>query len=147
MNDKDLRHLSRGELLELLIEQTRRADELEARLAEAQARLEKREIAIDKAGTLAEASLMLNGVFEAAEKAAAQYLENIQRLSGRQQQVCDDMEAAARDRAQAILEEAERACRAREARCDQYEAALTARLQKFYDDRPGLKELVQSAGK
>ena len=39
MNDKDLRHLSRGELLELLIEQTRRADELEARLAEAQARL------------------------------------------------------------------------------------------------------------
>ena len=74
MNDKDLRHLSRGELLELLIEQTRRADELEARLAEAQARLEKREIAIDKAGTLAEASLILNGVFEASEKAAAQYL-------------------------------------------------------------------------
>jgi Arc/MetJ family transcription regulator len=107
--------------------------------------LEKRQIAIDKAGTLAEASLMLNGVFEATEKAAAQYLENIERLSGQQQRVCDAMEAAARERAKTILEEAEAACREREARCDAYEKALTQRLQKFYDQRPGLKELVQKA--
>jgi chemotaxis regulatin CheY-phosphate phosphatase CheZ len=91
MQDKDLRKLSRAELLELLISQTRRVEELEAQLADALAQLEKRQIAIDKAGTLAEASLMLNGVFEATEKAAAQYLENIERLSGQQQRVCDAM--------------------------------------------------------
>ena len=143
MQDKDLRKLSRAELLELLISQTRRVEELEAQLADALAQLEKRQIAIDKAGTLAEASLMLNGVLEATEKAAAQYLENIERLSGQQQRVCDAMEAAARERAKTILEEAEAACREREARCDAYEKALTQRLQKFYDHRPGLKELVQ----
>ena len=145
MQDKDLRKLSRAELLELLISQTRRVEELEAQLADALAQLEKRQIAIDKAGTLAEASLMLNGVLEATEKAAAQYLENIERLSGQQQRVCDAMEAAARERAKTILEEAEAACREREARCDAYEKALTQRLQKFYNQRPGLKELVQKA--
>ncbi len=143
MQDKDLRKLSRAELLELLISQTRRVEELEAQLTEAEARLAKREIAIDKAGTLAEAAFLLNGVIESAEKAAAQYLENIQRLSGRQQSVCDAMEADARQRAQALLEQTEAACREREARCDRYEQALTARLQKFYDQRPGLKEMVQ----
>lgn len=145
MQDKDLRKLSRAELLELLISQTRRVEELEAQLADALGQLEKRQIAIDKAGTLAEASLMLNGVFEATEKAAAQYLENIERLSGQQQRMCDAMEAAARERAKTILEEAEAACLEREARCDAYEKALTQRLQKFYDQRPGLKELVQKA--
>ncbi len=145
MQDKDLRKLSRAELLELLISQTRRVEELEAQLADALGQLEKRQIAIDKAGTLAEASLMLNGVFEAAEKAAAQYLENIERLSGQQQRVCDAMEAAARERAKTILEEAEAACLEREARCDAYEKALTQRLQKFYDQRPGLKEMVQKS--
>lgn len=145
MEDKDLRKLSRAELLELLIGQTRRVEELESQLADALGQLEKRQIAIDKAGTLAEASLMLNGVLEAAEKAAAQYLENIERLSGQQQRVCDAMEAAARERAKTILEEAEQACREREARCDAYEKALTQRLQRFYDERPGLKEMVQKA--
>ncbi len=145
MEDRDLRKLSRAELLELLISQTQRVEELEDQLAEAQRRLEQRQIAIDRAGTLAEASLMLNGVFEAAEKAAAQYLENIERLSGQQQRVCDAMEASAREQARTILEEAERACREREARCDAYEKALTQRLQKFYDERPGLKGMVQRA--
>lgn len=145
MEDKDLRKLSRAELLELLIGQTRRVEELESQLADALGQLEKRQIAIDRAGTLAEASLMLNGVFEATEKAAAQYLENIERLSGQQQRVCEAMEASARERAQRMLEEAEAACREREARCDAYEKALTQRLQKFYDQRPGLKEMVQKA--
>ena len=94
---------------------------------------------------MAEASLLINGVLEATEKAAAQYLENIERLSNQQQFVCDRMEAEAMERARAILEEAENACRQREARCDAYEKALTQRLQKFYDERPGLKEQVRQA--
>ena len=43
----DLQKLTRAELLELLIEQTKRADELEAQLAEARAQLQSREIAIN----------------------------------------------------------------------------------------------------
>ena len=52
-------------------------EELNRRLQEAQEALEDRRIAIGKAGTLAEAALRINGIFEAADRAASQYLENI----------------------------------------------------------------------
>lgn len=143
MEEKTLRKLSRTELLELLIQQTRLVDELEQQLADARKQLQNRQIAIDRAGTMAEACLMINGVVEAAEKAAAQYLENIERLSGEQQRVCDAMEASAREQAQRILEETEAACRAREAQCDAYEKNVRKALQRFYDERPGLRERLR----
>ena len=118
-------------------------DELEQQLADARKQLQNRQIAIDRAGTMAEACLMINGVVEAAEKAAAQYLENIERLSGEQQRVCDAMEASAREQAQRILEETEAACRAREAQCDAYEKNVRKALQRFYDERPGLRERLR----
>ena len=77
MTDKELRRLSRAELLEMFLEQMEKNEKLKRRLAEAQAELENRRIIIDESGTLAEASLRLNGVFEAADRAARQYLENI----------------------------------------------------------------------
>ena len=84
MTDKELRRLSRSELLEMLIAQTEENSQLKIRLEQADAQLRDRRIEIDKAGSLAEAALSLNGVFQAAEAAAQQYLENIQRISSRQ---------------------------------------------------------------
>ena len=85
MAKTDLQKLTRAELLELLIEQTKRADELEAQLAEARAQLQSREIAINEAGSIANAALKINGVFTAAEDAASQYLENIKLHTSQQQ--------------------------------------------------------------
>ena len=84
MTGKELRKLGRPQLLELLVAQAKEMEELKGQLAEAEAKLEKRAIAIDEAGSIAEASLALSGIFEAAEAAAAQYMENIKELSGRQ---------------------------------------------------------------
>ena len=84
MTDKELRRLSRSELLEMLIAQTEENSQLKIRLKQAEAQLRDRRIEIDKAGSLAEAALSLNGVFQAAEAAAQQYLENIQRISSQQ---------------------------------------------------------------
>ena len=84
MTDKELRRLSRSELLEMLIAQTEENSQLKIRLEQAEAQLRDRRIEIDKAGSLAEAALSLNGVFQAAEAAAQQYLENIQRISSQQ---------------------------------------------------------------
>ena len=67
MTDNDVKKLSRKDLLEMLIDQSREIESLRAKLSEAEAALKKREIAIDKAGSIAEASLLLNGVFEAAQ--------------------------------------------------------------------------------
>lgn len=83
MTDKELRRLSRAELLQMLIAQVEENEKLRKSLEEAQAQLNKRQIAIENSGTLAEAALKLNGVFEAADKAAKQYLENIERLAGK----------------------------------------------------------------
>ena len=82
MKDKELRHLSRSELLEMLLVQVDESKKLKMQLNEMQAQLDNRQILMNEAGSIAEAALQLNGVFEAAQNAAAQYLENIRRLSG-----------------------------------------------------------------
>ncbi len=82
MTEKQLKKLSRRELLEMLVIQTRRVEELEAQLKTANAKLEDRHIQIEDAGNLADAVMRLNQVFEAAEAAAQQYLENIRQRSG-----------------------------------------------------------------
>lgn len=79
MTDKELRRLSRAELLQMLLDKTREADQLRKELEQTKAQLESREIRIQDAGSLAEASLKLSGVFEAAQQAADLYLENVGR--------------------------------------------------------------------
>ena len=85
---QELRHLKRQEILELLLEQTRRADtlehrvkELEQHVKELEEQLENRDITVRKAGTLAEAALQINQVFAAADAAARQYYMNVMRLT------------------------------------------------------------------
>ena len=85
MTDKELRRLSRSDLLELLISQTEENQALKTRVAQLEDQLNDRRIAVAEAGSIAEASLKLNGVFAAAEEAARQYLENIQRIQQEQE--------------------------------------------------------------
>ena len=82
MTQNELKKLHRIELLELLIEQTKRADTLEEEVAELKARLAAREIDIQNAGTLAEAAIKVNEVLAAADAAAKQYLYNVMRITG-----------------------------------------------------------------
>ncbi|MBQ7779408.1 MAG: DNA repair protein [Clostridia bacterium] len=84
MTEKDLKKLSRKELLELLLEQTRRVNYLQEKLAAAERQLANRSITASEAGSIAEAALKLNGVFEAAEAAASQYIVNVKRMSEKQ---------------------------------------------------------------
>ena len=77
--EQDLRQLRRGDLVELMLEQAkqlesvkrelrRRDEELEQcrkELEDARAALGKREIDLDEAGSIAEAALRVNGIFEA----------------------------------------------------------------------------------
>lgn len=82
MTDKELKKLKRSELLEMLLEQTKRVESLEKELELKNKELENRRIIIEKAGSIAEASLCLNKVFEAAQQAADQYLENVMLING-----------------------------------------------------------------
>lgn len=77
MNEKELRRLSRLELIAMLLEQKRENERLEAENEKLRAEIEDRRLNCREAGSIAEASLRLNGVFEAAQNAADQYLENL----------------------------------------------------------------------
>jgi chemotaxis regulatin CheY-phosphate phosphatase CheZ len=75
----NLKHLSRMELLEMLLDEEKKIARLEKELDQAQKDLARREIQIETSGSIAEAALKLNGIFEAAQAAADQYLENVRR--------------------------------------------------------------------
>ena len=77
---KQLKKLNRKELLELLLLQTRENEKLKAELSEVQAALDEKNLRIEKAGDLATAMIAVNGVMEAAQAAAEQYLENIKKM-------------------------------------------------------------------
>ena len=77
MTDKKLKRMSRAELLELLIEQMEENERLKEQLEDAQARLNERDIIMQRAGSIAKAALELNRVFEAADAAARQYVESV----------------------------------------------------------------------
>lgn len=87
MTEKELRRLSRRELLEMLITRTieneRLTEELQQarkELQQARKELSDRKLIQERAGSMAEAALQLNGVFEAADRAAREYLGNIRRM-------------------------------------------------------------------
>ena len=80
MTEQKLRKLSRMELLEMLLEQSKEVERLRQenqRLAE---QLESRRIMIDEAGSIAEAAMELNQIFETAQRTADQYLQNVRQL-------------------------------------------------------------------
>lgn len=75
-----LKRMSRKELLELLFLQSKKIDKLTNELKETKELLTSKEIIIKESGSIAEASLKLNKIFENAQLAANQYLENIKRI-------------------------------------------------------------------
>ena len=130
MTDKDLRKLNRAELLQMLLEQGRQNDALRAQLDQANAQLASRQVALDEAGSIAEAAMQLNQVFASAQRAADQYLENIRTLSGRQEAVCAKREAESRSKCEQMLAETQKKCQSLEeqtrARCE----AMTSEAER-----------------
>lgn len=112
MTDRELRKLSRADLLQQLQEQQRENEVLYAQLQQTQKLLEKRQLAIDQSGSLAEAALKLSGIFEAAEAACQQYTDNIRTLSGRQEEICRKMEEETKEKCDKMLEQAKLMSRA-----------------------------------
>lgn len=102
MKEKSLKRLSRAELLELLLEQTRQTELLQEKLQKAEELLNQKYLKVQQAGDLAHAVLAINNVMEAAQNAAQQYLENIAAMEAETKARCEQMLR------QAELEEAQK---------------------------------------
>lgn len=103
MTEKKLKKLSRAELLEILIAQTKEVERLSAELQRAEAELACRRLKTEKAGDLAHAVLEVNGVMAAAKEAAAQYLENIKAMHEEARQESERIIAEAERKADEII--------------------------------------------
>lgn len=112
MTDKELKKLSRAELLEMLLQQSKNVEKLSARLERAKELLGERKLKLESAGSIAEASLQLNGVFEAAQEAADQYMESIESLDPDKQHalLMEQREAVCKRKTDEMVEEARRQC-------------------------------------
>lgn len=146
MTDKELKGLSRKELLEMLLRVSTENQELRDKLASAEEALRDRQINIDRAGTLAEAAFALNGVYESAQAACEQYVENIESLSKRQEMLCSEMEEESRRKSEAMLAETQARCDAMledaRAQSQAYWNEVSEKLERFYDEHAGLRRLL-----
>lgn len=100
MTEKELKKMKRYQLLELLIMQTEETEALRKKLEEQEAAHREQELQISTLGSLAEAALQLNGVLDAAQKAADQYVAAAQKQA-------EEIVAKANRQAEEILRRAE----------------------------------------
>ena len=100
MTDKQLRALSKTQLFDLLHKQ-----ELEIeRLTEDNAKLTEQKLTLQQAGSLAEASLMVTGIMEAAQSAADIYLDSIRKVEAEKIEEVAKLEEEAKVRALRTVE-------------------------------------------
>lgn len=111
MTNKELSKLRRTELLEILIAQGKEQERLQQELTAAQEAVKARELAIGESGSIAEASLRLNDVVGAAQRAADLYTENVKRVMDQQQQESDRVLADAQSRSAQLLADADKRVR------------------------------------
>lgn len=143
MTEKDLRKLSRKELLELLLKQTEHSEHLERKLRRAEEKLNDKTLVETEAGSIAEASLRLNGVFEAAEAAASQYLENVKKLSENSEQLLQNAEAEALKKASAIIADAQKRAEQREAEAEKKLNEINAQIEQMYRQKRMLDDIFK----
>lgn len=77
----NLKKLNRKQLLEILLDQTKRIEELENELQNTKEKLKDKNVKINNVGTLAEASLILSDIFKAADEAIAIQMQNIEKMA------------------------------------------------------------------
>lgn len=169
MIERDLKKMSRTELLELLLEQSRQLEAAQQELEQTRQEQEIRRLELTDAGSIAEAALRINGVFEAAQAAADQYLENIRRFEVEREALCKKAQEEGQREAERILREteqtcktmeeetrrkcllreqiADRTCQNRKKEAETYWKTVSERLQRFYDDHAGLQEMLSAIPK
>lgn len=135
MENKDLKKLKRADLLEILLQQNREIEQLQLELKTVKEQLSSRKIAIAESGSIAEASLMLNGVFEAAQASCQQYIENVKRRSEEQESICAEMERETKEKCDRMIFDAQQQANAHWEQANQ-------KIQKLLQESEGLKQLL-----
>ena len=134
---------SRAELNAEISRQAQEIAQLKAALSAAEEKLRDRQMVMERAGTMADAAMELNGVLRAADEAAAQYLENIRIFTETQKKNCAEIERATREKAEAMLRETQERCAKREREADAYWKSLSEKLVQFYAEHEEIRDMLE----
>ena len=140
MESKELKKMSRKDMLVILLEQTKRIRELEDELKKANEKLESKKVVFKNAGSLADAALQLSGIFNTAQEAATIYLSNIKELKEKSE---EDIEKLRNK----MLRDTERKCKKREKEANEYIHKIELEVKNIVKENPSLKEKVQDLKK
>ena len=108
MTDKELQKLKRPEILEIMLNLQNELDKEKEENEALRAKLSEKNIAIEKSGSIAEAALEINGVFDAAQKAADVYLDNVKKMHTEQKTYHEQIMAKTTAEAEGIITQARR---------------------------------------
>ena len=134
MNEKDLKKLNRKELLEIMLAQGKEIERLNLELEQYKQQLNNKQILIKDVGNIAQASLQLNGVFEACQNACNQYLENIQMLELQKIETLESYKVNLKNKVEAILDETEKKCNERKRECELECQAIIENMKAKYEE-------------
>lgn len=127
---KDSKRLSRAELLEMLIEQSKEVESLKKEVAKLQKQLDDRTIQLQQTGSIAEAALALNDIFKAADQAASQYIESIKRMEHEKNVEFQVLRQKTLDACAVMREDTQEYCRRLRYESEAKRDALYAQLEK-----------------
>lgn len=124
MTDKEFKWLSRPQLIDIIYQLQLKVEELTAENQQMQEALKDKRIRMEEAGNIAEAALGIHHVFQAAQSAAEQYMEEIRAMHEEAKVSCRN-----------LLEEAQREA-----------AAIVAQAQAKRDSRDSSAEMIPEDG-
>ena len=102
MVSKELKKLSRRELIEVIYQMKKNEQQQQEKIAALEAALEEKRLRISKAGSVAEAAVSVSNVLSAAQEAADLYLHEIACMKAEAEQECERILAQARKTASGI---------------------------------------------
>ena len=103
MTDKEFKHLSRSQLIEIIYRLQLQIDELGEQNKALEDALADKRLRISNTGNLAEAALEINDCFHSAQSAAEQYLNEIKLMREETETERQQILAQAREEASAII--------------------------------------------
>ena len=106
MTDKEFKRLNRAELIDIIYQLQLKQEELTAENEKLSKALADRRLHISKAGNIAEATLGIHNVMQAAQDAAAHYLEEIHMMRNETEVRCRRLLEKTQKEAEAIIAQA-----------------------------------------
>ncbi len=129
MADKELRRMTRTELIEIIYALQQNERSLRTENEDLRHQLDEKLLRIEQAGSIAEAALSLNHIFEDAEAAAQQYLDSLRNIEGEETKILADARQKAdeliadaqaqKEQAAELLRQTEEECQAMKEKAEQ----------------------------